>query len=331
MDNILLFAICLVFTFAVTVLILRKLIPVLKSKKMGQHILEIGPRWHSSKEGTPTMGGLSFIIASAAAGAAACVYLFVRGGGRETVALMITLAYALANGIIGTVDDLAKLKKKQNEGLTAPQKYLLQLIFAGIYLSVMRAAGCITTELYIPFADISFDLGILYYVFALILLTGMVNAVNLTDGIDGLVGSVTTVVGVFFALCAFLHTGGAELGVLSALIIGSCTGFLVYNFYPAKVFMGDTGSLFLGALVTGSAFVIGNPLVIVLAGIIYIAEAASVMLQVGYFKLTHGKRLFKMAPFHHHLEKSGWSELKIVGVLTFVTAAFCVLAWFAVK
>ena len=129
------------------------------------------------------------------------MYLFVRGGGRETVALMITLAYALANGIIGTVDDLAKLKKKQNEGLTAPQKYLLQLIFAGIYLSVMRAAGCITTELYIPFADISFDLGILYYVFALILLTGMVNAVNLTDGIDGLVGSVTTVVGVFFALC----------------------------------------------------------------------------------------------------------------------------------
>ena len=119
--------------------------------------------------------------------------------------------------------------------------------------------------------------------------------------------------------------------MLSALIIGSCTGFLVYNFYPAKVFMGDTGSLFLGALVTGSAFVIGNPLVIVLAGIIYIAEAASVMLQVGYFKLTHGKRLFKMAPFHHHLEKSGWSELKIVGVLTFVTAAFCVLAWFAVK
>lgn len=331
MNRMILFVICLAFTFLVTVLILRKLIPVLKSKKMGQHILDIGPRWHRSKEGTPTMGGLAFIIASAIAGAAACIYLFIKGGDGNTVAMLITLVYALANGVIGMVDDLAKLRKAQNEGLTAPQKYLLQLISAGIYLSVMRSVGCITTELYIPFADITLDLGIFYYIFALILLTGMVNAVNLTDGIDGLVSSVTTVVGVFFALCAFLLTDGEELSVLSAMMIGSCMGFLVYNFYPARVFMGDTGSLFLGALVTGSAFLIGNPLIIVLAGIIYIAEAASVMLQVGFFKLTHGKRLFKMAPIHHHFEKCGWTELRIVGVFTFVTALACALAWFGVN
>lgn len=331
MNRMILFVICLAFTFLVTVLILRKLIPVLKSKKMGQHILDIGPRWHRSKEGTPTMGGLAFIIASAVAGGGACIYLFVKGGSGNTVAMLVTLVYALANGVIGMVDDLAKLRKAQNEGLTAPQKYLLQLISAGIYLSVMRALGCITTELYIPFADITLDLGIFYYIFALILLTGMVNAVNLTDGIDGLVSSVTTIVGVFFALCAFILTDGEELGVLSAMMIGSCVGFLVYNFYPARVFMGDTGSLFLGALVTGSAFLIGNPLIIVLAGIIYIAEAASVMLQVGFFKLTHGKRLFKMAPIHHHFEKCGWTELRIVGVFTFVTALACVLAWFGMN
>lgn len=331
MERTILFVSCLVFTFAVTVLILKKLIPVLKSKKMGQHILDIGPRWHRSKEGTPTMGGLSFIIASAVAGIAACVYLFIRGGGSKTVAMMITLLYAISNGVIGMIDDLAKLKKAQNEGLTPPQKYLLQLILAGVYLSVMRGVGCLTTELYIPFADISLDLGIFYYIFALILLTGMVNAVNLTDGIDGLVSSVTTIVGVFFALCAFILTDSMEGVVPPALMIGSCLGFLIYNFYPARVFMGDTGSLFLGALVTGCAFLMESPLVIVLAGIIYIAEAASVMLQVAYFKLTHGKRLFRMAPIHHHFEKCGWSELRIVGVFTFVTVLFCAVAWFGMS
>ena len=298
MSQRILFAVCLVFTFAVTVMILRKLIPFLKSKKMGQHILDIGPRWHRSKEGTPTMGGLSFIIASAAAGLCAFVYLGIRDGFSNHLALLFTLLFAAANGLIVMIDDSAKFRKAQND---------------------------------IPFVGATLELGVLYYAFALILLTGVVNAVNLTDGIDGLVSSVTLVVGVFFALCAFILPDMCELTVPSALIIASSAGFLIYNFYPARVFMGDTGSLYLGAFTVGCAFMAGNPLIIVVCGIIYIIEAFSVMLQVGYFKITHGKRLFKMAPIHHHFEKCGWSELKIVGVFTFITALFCAIAWLGVK
>ena len=329
MNQKILFTVCLTVTFFITVLILRKLIPFLKSKKMGQHILDIGPRWHRSKEGTPTMGGLSFIIASVSVGIVSFVYLGIKDGFTSHIPFLLTLLYAAANGMIGMIDDSAKLRKAQNEGLTAPQKYLLQLIASGAYLAAMIFFGDLTTELYIPFTGVVFDLGVMYYVFALLLLTGVVNAVNLTDGIDGLVSSVTLVVGVFFALCAFLLDGMGELTVSSALLIASAAGFLVYNFYPARVFMGDTGSLYLGAFAVGCAFMSGNPLIIVICGIIYIVEAASVILQVGFFKLTHGRRLFKMAPIHHHFEKCGWSELKIVGVFTLISALFCVLAWFS--
>lgn len=329
MEKALLFASPLALTFIATVLILRRLIPFLKSKKMGQHILEIGPRWHKNKEGTPTMGGLSFIIASAIAVCAATVYISVRRSFGDALPLVITYGYALISGLIGMIDDSAKLRKAQNEGLTAPQKYLLQLIAAGAFLAAMRLTDQITTELAIPFAGgFKVDLGIFYYVIALLVLTGVNNAVNLTDGIDGLCSSVTMIVGVFFALGAFaLDRGGESLTVSSGVVIGAAAGFLVYNFYPARVFMGDTGSLFFGAMLTGMAFIIGSPLIILIAGIIYIAETASVILQVGYFKLTHGKRLFKMSPIHHHFEKCGWSELKIVGVFTVVTALFCALAW----
>ena len=230
------------------------------------------------------------------------------------------------------IDDSAKFyRKAQNEGLTAPQKYLLQLAASGAYLAAMMASGNLTTKTLYSVHRGDAELGVLYYAFALILLTGVVNAVNLTDGIDGLVSSVTLVVGVFFALCAFILPDMCELTVPSALIIASSAGFLIYNFYPARVFMGDTGSLYLGAFTVGCAFMAGNPLIIVVCGIIYIIEAFSVMLQVGYFKITHGKRLFKMAPIHHHFEKCGWSELKIVGVFTFITALFCALAWLGVK
>jgi phospho-N-acetylmuramoyl-pentapeptide-transferase len=329
MEKTVLFISVLALTFICTVLILRKLIPFLKSKKMGQHILEIGPRWHKNKEGTPTMGGLSFIIASAIAVCGATVYISVRHSFSEAVPLLITYGYAIVSGLIGMIDDSAKLRKAQNEGLTAPQKYLLQLLAAGAFLAAMMLTGNLTTKLAIPFASgLEVELGIFYYVIALLLLTGVNNAVNLTDGIDGLCSSVTLVVGVFFALGAFvLERGGVSLTVSSALVIGAAAGFLVYNFYPARVFMGDTGSLFFGAMITGMAFVVGSPLIIVIAGIIYITETVSVILQVGYFKLTHGKRLFKMSPIHHHFEKSGWSELKIVGVFTVVTAFACALAW----
>lgn len=311
--------------FAITAVILHFLIPVLASKKMGQKILEIGPRWHKNKEGTPTMGGLSFIIAAAAVGIAVCVYITVRRGFSAAAPLIMTLAMALASGLVGIIDDRAKLAKKQNEGLTAPQKFLLQVAVAALYLVGMRLCGY-TTEMYIPFVGRSIELGVFYYPTALILICGIMNSVNLTDGIDGLASSVTFVVSVFFASCAIV-AGNTELSAAAGIMTGAVLGFLLYNFYPARVFMGDTGSLFLGGLVVGCAFLMKNPLIVIVCGAVYIAETASVMLQVGYFKLTHGKRLFKMAPIHHHFEQCGWSETVIVAVFSSVTALFCLLSW----
>lgn len=329
MNYSVMFVATVILVFAATVLILRKLIPVLVSKKMGQPILEIGPRWHKNKEGTPTMGGLSFIISAAVAGLAGCVYICLTDGIRTTLPLVFTLALGLAGGLIGCIDDMAKLRKKQNEGLTAPQKFILQAIASALYLLGMTLVCGKSTELFIPFINITIDLGIFYYVIAMLLLTGVINSVNLTDGIDGLCSSVTLVVGVMFAVAAYTN-GMAEpdspLLLLGGLMIGACAGFLVYNFYPARVFMGDTGSLFLGGLVVGGAFMMKNPLIVVVFGIVYIIETASVILQVGYFKLTHGKRLFKMSPIHHHFEQCGWSEVKIVVVASLVTAAAAVLS-----
>lgn len=317
-------------TFTFTVIILKWLIPVLKSKKMGQPILEIGPRWHKSKEGTPAMGGLSFIIASVITGISACVMFGIRYGVEKTVPFILTLVFGVLCGLIGCIDDLAKLRKKQNEGLSAKQKFALQLLVCALYLAGLCYFCKVTTVLYIPYFGVSIDLKIGYYVIAMLLLAGMDNSVNLTDGIDGLSSSVTLVVSLFFGAAAFF--GGSEtnisLAILSAVMLGSTAGFLVYNFYPAKIFMGDTGSLFLGALVVGGAFIMNNPLIIVVAGFVYIMETASVILQVGYFKLTHGKRLFKMAPIHHHFEKCGFSEVKIVALFAGLTVLFCAAAWF---
>ena len=318
------FLLALVCTFVLTVLISRKLIPILKSRKMGQTILDIGPRWHKSKEGTPTMGGFAFIIAAVVVGIAGSVYFAVTDGIRSTLPFVFTLALGVAGGLIGCIDDAAKLRKKQNEGLTAKQKFLLQLIVSALYLVGMTLVCGANTTLYIPFVGAELELGILYYVFAMVLLTGIINSVNLTDGIDGLASGVTLIVGVFFAAVGFLN-GQAEpdsgLTLLGGIMMGACGGFLVYNFYPARVFMGDTGSLFLGGLVVGGSFMMKNPLLVVVFGIVYIIETASVMLQVGYFKLTHGKRLFLMAPIHHHFEKKGWSEIKIVFAASGITAA----------
>ena len=330
MDRIIMFALALIAVFVSTVLILRKLIPVLKSRKMGQKILEIGPRWHKGKEGTPTMGGIAFIIPITAAGLAGSVYLALTDGIMTTLPLVMTLCLALAGGIIGCIDDRAKLRKKQNEGLTAPQKYILQFAVCLIYLLAMTfICRDFSTVMYIPFFNVRVDFGFAYYVISMLLLTGIMNSVNLTDGIDGLCSSVTLLTGVFFAVAAFIlgeSKADGELLLLGALIIGGCGGFLVYNFYPARVFMGDTGSLFLGGLVVGGAFMMNNPLIVIVFGIIYIAEAASVILQVLFFKLTHGKRLFKMSPIHHHFEKCGWSEIKIVIVFSAVTAVAVVIS-----
>ena len=313
--------------FFVTWLILRKLIPVLKSRKIGQKIYDIGPRWHKGKEGTPIMGGLGFIIATIIGIAAISgVYLYL-GRANELLGVWLTLALALLNGLIGFFDDYTKLIKKQNQGFLAWQKLVLQLLVAAAYLWAMSACGFIDTALEIPYFDIELELGIFYYFFAILFIAGMVNSVNLTDGIDGLCSSVSAVVGAFFAVVAFVMLR-PELAIFPATVIGGTVGFLMYNFYPAKIFMGDTGSLYLGGAVVGMAFLISEPLIILIAGIIYLTEVASVILQVGYFKITHGKRIFKMAPIHHHFEKCGWSEVKIVGVFTLITALACVLAYF---
>lgn len=329
MNYKIMYASALIMTFIGTVAILYKLIPVLKSHKMGQTILEIGPRWHKNKEGTPTMGGVSFIFTGVIIGIVCCVYLALTDGIKTTLPLVFTLALGVSGGFIGCFDDMAKLRKKQNEGLTPVQKLILQLIVSSLYVLGMSLSTGMGSDVYFPFINKTVDLGIMFYVLAALLITGMMNSVNFTDGIDGLCSSVTLVVGLFFTSAGFL-TGMAEpdgpLLALGAITVGSCGGFLVYNFYPARVFMGDTGSLYLGAIVVGGVFMMKNPLIILVCGIIYIIEIASVVLQVVYFKLTHGKRLFRMSPIHHHFEKCGWSEVKIVAVASVITAVMAILS-----
>ena len=224
-----------------------------------------------------------------------------------------------------------KVKYKRNLGLTAIQKLALQLAAAGAYLALLRWNGDLTCDLYIPFWNVSFEINwIVYLIFAMFVIVGCVNAVNLTDGIDGLASGVTLPVMVFFAVTACMW-GKTTLALLPAALAGGLAGFLVYNFHPAKVFMGDTGSLFLGGMVCGLAFALDMPLVLLLVGIIYIIETVSVIMQVTYFKLTHGKRIFRMTPIHHHFEMGGWSEVKIFTVFTGITVVMCILAFLGVR
>jgi len=316
-----------VVSFVLTVLLGRLVIPALRALKAGQSIREIGPSWHNSKEGTPTMGGIMFMVA-----AIVCVVGFGWPQMMKGVYdhLMI-LGFALVYGIIGFIDDFVKVKLKRNLGLTALQKLILQLAAALAYLALLGANGNLSYELYIPFVDLSVSINkIVYLVFATIVIVGCVNAVNLTDGVDGLAAGVTLPVMVFFAVAAYL-SGSETLSLFPAVLAGGMAGFLCYNFHPAKVFMGDTGSLFLGAAVCGMAFALDKPLILLLVGIIYIVEAVSVIMQVGYFKLTHGKRIFRMTPIHHHFEMGGWSEVKIFVVFVGITVLMCVLAWFGIR
>ena len=325
------FLVCFLCSFLICTFATRKLIPVLKSLKMGQKILDIGPRWHKGKEGTPTMGGLAMLISAFAVGIGAVAYCVYKDGLAPNVKMICTVVMAILYGAVGIIDDRVKLLKKQNEGLTAKQKYLLQLVIAGLYLAVLALTDNLSTVLHIPFTSFSLDLGFFYYIFALILITGIVNAANLTDGIDGLASTVTLIIGGFFAsVAAKLGAQASDVSALSGILMGVCLGFLVYNVYPAKIFMGDTGSLFLGGLVSGLAFMVDEPLIVVLCGLVYIIEALSVMIQVGYFKLTGGKRFFKMAPIHHHFEMCGFSEIKICITFGAVTALCSVLAYLAV-
>ena len=313
-----------VCSFVLAVVFGKLLIPVLRALKAGQSIREIGPSWHNSKAGTPTMGGLVFIAA-----AALCT---IAGGWRSMLAGNLThlyvLAFALVFGVIGFLDDFMKVKYKRNLGLTAIQKLIMQFVAAGLYMLILYTAGDTSTVLIIPFLG-QLDLGLVYFPLCVVGIVYITNSVNLTDGLDGLCGSVTCVSALgFMMVSAAMGFGGINL--LSTALAAACLGFLVWNFYPAKVFMGDTGSMFLGGMVTGLAFGVGMPLILAFLGIIYICESMSVVLQVISFKTT-GKRIFKMSPIHHHFEMCGLSEVKIDFAFSAVTAVGAVLAVLAVR
>ena len=312
--------------FLLTLVIGKFLIPELRRLKAGQEIREEGPKWHAGKAGTPTMGGIMFIIGAGVAVLALGWGQMLKG---EFAHLYVYL-FALIFGLIGFVDDYRKVRQHQNEGLTARQKFVLQLAAAVLFLSLMRYEGLLTNTLYIPFANVSITINwILYLAFAAFVIVGCVNAVNLTDGVDGLATGVTFVVMVFFTVTALVWKLSA-LALFPAAMVGGLGAFYVYNRHPAKTFMGDTGSLFLGGAVAALAFAMDMPLVLVPVGIIYIAETGSVILQVAYFKATGGKRLFKMSPLHHHFELCGWSEKKLVAVFSGITLVCCVLAYLGI-
>ena len=300
------------------------LLPVLRALKAGQSIREIGPTWHNYKAGTPMMGGLMFIFA-------AILVLIVNAFAMEEYSVFFVLALALCFGFIGFLDDFTKIKFKRNLGLTSIQKALLQMAVSAVFLYAMYKTGSMSTHLYIPFFNVSFDLHpIVYIFFAMFVMVGCVNSVNLTDGVDGLSSSVTIPVMVFFAAAA-IALGRYDLALLPASLVGGLIAYLFYNWHPAKVFMGDTGSLFLGGVVCAMSFALDMPLVLIMVGFVYICETLSVILQVTYFKLTHGKRLFKMSPIHHHFEMCGWKEEKIVLSFAAVSAVMCIVAWFSIS
>ena len=300
------------------------LIPMLRAMKAGQSILQIGPTWHNVKSGTPMMGGLMFILATV-------ICLVVNAFTMGEYSALYVLGLALCFGFIGFLDDFVKLKYKRNLGLTSAQKFMLQLAVAALFLYAMYRTGSMTTDLYIPFVNVTIALHPMVYIFfAMFVVVGCVNAVNLTDGVDGLCSLVTIPVMVFFTVAA-IAMKKLELALLPAALVGGLCAYLIYNWHPAKVFMGDTGSLFLGGVVCGLAFAMDMPLILILVGIIYICETMSVIIQVTYFKLTHGKRIFKMSPIHHHFELSGWKEEKICLVFAGITAVACILAWIGIS
>ncbi len=306
------------------------LIPFLKKIHFGQTILDIGPKWHKSKQGTPIMGGFLFICGTIVAVLVGFLVLsateqdyFTSENYMQNVKLIAGFVMALLFAFVGFMDDYIKAVKKQNLGLNAKQKMVLQILIACAYLATIYLAGDKSTVVTIPLLG-QFDLKLFYYPLMVLFIVFMVNAANLTDGVDGLCGSVTFVAAIsFMVICAILKYTG--IGIYATALAASCLGFLMWNFHPAKVFMGDTGSMFLGGSVVAIAFGLNLPSILILVGIIYIVEALSVVLQVISFKTT-GKRIFKMSPIHHHFEMCGWKEVKIVTVFSAIALVFCLVA-----
>jgi phospho-N-acetylmuramoyl-pentapeptide-transferase len=334
--------------FGITALLGYPVIPWLRKLKFGQIILDIGPKWHKHKQGTPTMGGMMFIAGialSAATAFAANVWLglglfdvpdigvFTLRTSREiTIKLVAGLIMAVTFGLLGFADDYVKVVKKRNKGLSISQKSVLQILISVGYLYSLYLAMHKSPYTVIPFVG-SVHLGWFFWIFGFCVLYATTNAVNFTDGVDGLCSSVTVTAGVALAVIAVMR-GLFGAGVLAAAMVGGCAGFLVWNRNPAKVFMGDTGALFLGGLLIAITFALDMPIILLLVGLVYVIEGMSDVIQIGYFKLTHGKRIFRMAPFHHHLERGGWNEKKITLVLSLVNLIGCIAGiaavWFGV-
>ena len=300
-------------------------IPVLRQLKAGQSIRKDGPVWHSDKQGTPTIGGIIFISGIVAA---ISVMGFVSGSG--DLSHLFVLIFSLSFALIGFVDDYHKVKKKQNLGLKSWQKFGLQLLVAVVFIFIMHHYGRLSSVVYIPFFNVSFQMPIIpYYLFAIFVILGTVNSVNITDGIDGLATGVTIPVAVAFVFISLLW-GDFSSGIFAGALVGGLVGFLFFNFHPAKVFMGDTGSLFLGGAICALALALDIPLLLITLGIVYFAETLSDIIQIGYFKLTNGKRVFKMAPLHHHLEMCGWNEYKIFAVFTAISIVFAIISYIGI-
>ena len=323
----------LLMAFITAVVVGKFYIPWLRKMKAGQEIRQDGPTWHMSKTGTPTMGGVMFIIA--------CVFVCLTVGfdsmRQGDYTHIFVLLFAMVFGAIGFLDDWEKLRKKQNLGLSAKAKFLLQLLAALAFVLLLRKLGYISTHLYIPFWNTEVYIPeALYFILAAFIIVGTVNAVNITDGIVGLASGTSLPVCLFFVAVTFLWGEKyLALGIFASALLGGLLGFLVYNFNPAKVFMGDTGSLFLGGAIAALAFSYDMPLILIPLGIVYIIETLSDIIQVTYFKLTHGKRVFKMAPFHHHLEMGGWTgkkwkEKEIFALFTSVSLVFAIISFIGI-
>ena len=336
-DNWIIFALTALVSFVIGVVLFKIFIPYLRKVKLGQKILEIGPSWHKSKEGTPNLGGVIFIIATAVAILAGLAFWGPKTEGSWTYGnvggerfMLAFLLFALSQGVIGFVDDYVKLFKKRNKGLSAKQKLVLQFVTAALYLYVNRLLG-MDTKIGTPWGEL--ELGIFYYVLMLLAIVYIINCANLTDGIDGLAGSIAFIITLAFAIfsaqCleASTDSGFAGLAISSWALVGGLLAFLVFNFHPAKIFMGDTGSLFLGGFIVGAVMYSNCEFLLLPVSVIWIIEGLSVVLQVASFKLF-GKRIFKMSPIHHHFEKCGWSEVKIVLVFSSITAIFAALAYY---
>lgn len=315
-----------VIAFAVSMLLTALMIPVLKRKQFGQFIREEGPQAHLSKAGTPTMGGVAMVAGITVALLASS---FLTGSfNAEKLAILLSM---FAFGGIGFIDDYNKIAKKQNEGLTPRQKLILQLVFgAALAVFMMLSEG---TKVLIPFAKVYVDFGIIYIPFVIFIEVAMANAVNLTDGLDGLAASTSAIVAVTFAVIGmFIVPGGDEpMAAAGQAIFGAACGFLMYNHYPARIFMGDTGSMALGGVLSAAAIVGHMEWLLPVAGLIFVIEAMSVIIQVTYFKKTGGKRVFRMAPIHHHFELGGWHETKVVRVFCAFTLICCIIAVVSVR